>query len=177
MMEKHPRTSKGNLAKMYFLRTKENKVNVQTVNPTDAIQADEFLKYKNRTWVFHGLSKDKTRFGDSRRIFFLQNPTNVSNIISARKYMLPKALRDIHAFHEKFHLVEENRLAVALLATDKLPTLKDKLFNKQKGKCMLCDKEIELDLLHTEYTHVHHIKPISKGGNKYVIKNLGLTHN
>ena len=58
MMEKHPLTSKGKLAKMYFLR--ENKSRDKISGPKgpkgpkegdqiDIIQADEFLKHKNRT--------------------------------------------------------------------------------------------------------------------------------
>lgn len=123
--------------------------------------------------MLHGLGKEETRFGNSKRIFFLQNPTNTTNIITARKYLLPKALREIHAFHEKFHLVVKNRLSVMLLATDKLPVLKDKLFNRQRGNCLICEREINLETFHSKQTHVHHIKPIYKGGDKYALKNLG----
>ena len=90
--------------------------------------------------------------------------------------MLPKKLRGIHAFHEDFHLVIEDRLKVALMTTSDLLSLKDKLFNKQKGVCYFCNKGIALEKLHEDYTHVHHIKPISLKGDKFALKNLALAH-
>lgn len=187
--KKHPFSSKKTLAHMYFLRSKdkfpvpglEATTELPNTNEGDIIsiqQGREYLKHKNRTWVFYGLSKKEARFNNKqiKRIFFLLNPTNTAPIISARKYLLPKKLRGIHAFHEDFHLIEKDRLKVALLATADLPSLKDKLFNKQKGVCYLCHMGIRLDKLHEDYTHVHHIKPISHKGDKFALKNLALAH-
>ena len=188
--KKHPSASKGTLARMYFLRSKVKFSNSETTKTTTESykekkinnlytqEGEEYLKHKNRTWAFYGLSKKETRFSNkwTKRIFFLLNPTNTAPIISARKYLLPKKLRGIHAFDEDFHLVIEDRLKVALLATSNLLSLKDKIFKKQKGVCYFCNKEITLEKLHEDYTHVHHIKPISLKGDKYALKNLALAH-
>jgi len=208
---KHPFASKGTLAHMYFLRCKNKKSDLEPmiesqnwkeVNKIDRVEGviREYLKHKKRTWVFYGLSKKEARFTNKwkKRTFFLLNPTNTVPIISARKYLLPKKLRSIHAFHEDFHLVLKEKLKVALMVTSDFLSLKDKLFNKQKGLCYLCYKEIVLEKhlphpngmgemiftpgpargekLHEDYTHVHHIKPISLKGKKFILKNLALVH-
>jgi len=188
--KKHPLASKGTLAHMYFLRSKAKFSYSETMKTTPESykgkminnlyiqQEEEYLKHKNRTWTFYGLSKKEARFSNKwiKRIFFLLSPTNTAPIISARKYLLPKKLRGIHAFHEDFHLVIEDRLKVALMTTSDLLSLKDKLFNKQKGVCYFCNKGIALEKLHEDYTHVHHIKPISLKGDKFALKNLALAH-
>lgn len=57
-----------------------------------------------------------------------------------------------------------------------MPTLKEKLFKSQKGVCSMCNKVIDPDYLHYNSVHIHHIEPIKKGGNKFALKNLTLTH-
>ena len=137
-----------------------------------------FLKIKNRTWVFRGETKSENRFRDDvkYRTSYLQNPTNVSPIVSARKYQLPTELRSIHAFHKDIDKIIEHKLKVSLLESAKTPTLKDKLFTIQKGLCSICNRPINFETLHENYCHIHHINPIVKGGNKFNVKNLTITH-
>jgi hypothetical protein len=90
--------------------------------------------------------------------------------------MLPNELREVHAFHDKIEKMRKFKLDLALLSTPKTPTLKEKLFKSQKGLCHLCKKTIEFEYLHYNSTHIHHIQPIKKGGNRQALKNLALTH-
>ena len=92
--------------------------------------------------------------------------------------MLPEDLRTSHAFDtpEKVEKLIKMRLKLSLLASPKTPTLKEKLFKSQEGLCALCNKVIDPDYLHSNSVHIHHIKPIKSGGNKFALKNLALTH-
>jgi RNA-directed DNA polymerase len=169
LYKKHPKTNKRKLTKMYFLQSdKSIEQNSETI-----------LKFKNRTWVFHGRTKTEHRYTNGTtkyRTSYLQNPTNVSPIITARKYLLAVQLRNIHAFHLDLDKLITHKLEVSLLESAKTPLLKDKLYYIQKGLCYICNRTIEYDKLHENYYHIHHIKPITTGGSKLNIKNLSITH-
>jgi CRISPR/Cas system Type II protein with McrA/HNH and RuvC-like nuclease domain len=125
------------------------------------------------------MTKTEHRYTDGKikyRTSYLQNPTNVSPIITARKYLLPVQLRNIHAFHQNLDKLIAQKLQVSLLESAKTPLLKDKLYYIQKGLCYICNRTIEYDKLHENYCHIHHIQPIATGGNKFNIKNLSITH-
>jgi 5-methylcytosine-specific restriction endonuclease McrA len=167
LYKKHPRTNKRNLAIMYFLRSDES------------TNSNSFLTFKNRTWVFNGITKTQHRYTDGTtkyRTSYLQNPTNVSPIITARKYLIPIQLRHIHAFHADLDKLIAHKLQVSLLESAKTPLLKDKLYYIQKGLCFICNQNIDYNQLHENYYNIHHIKPIITGGSKWNIKNLSITH-
>ena len=167
LYKKHPRTNKRNLARMYFLRSDES------------TNSNSFLTFKNRTWVFNGITKTQHRYTDGTtkyRTSYLQNPTNVSPIITARKYLIPIQLRHIHAFHADLDKLIAHKLQVSLLESAKTPLLKDKLYYIQKGLCFICNQNIDYNQLHENYYNIHHIKPIITGGSKLNIKNLSITH-
>jgi len=174
LLKKHPKTNKQKLAKMYFLTTRQSDKSIEHDNNTET-----FLKFKNRTWVFHGMTKTENRYTEGKRKYrtsYLQNPTNVSPIITARKYLLPVKLRNIHAFHQDLDKLIAQKLQVSLLESAKTPLLKDKLYYIQNGLCYICNRTIEYDKLHENYCHIHHIRPIVTGGNKFNTKNLSITH-
>jgi Group II intron, maturase-specific domain/HNH endonuclease len=182
--KKHPKGNKRDMARRYFLKksantkTGEENLSYPSYNHVDTLVPDKFLKVKNRTWVFRGESKSENRFRDEvkYRTSYLQNPTNVSPIVYARKYQLPIELRSIHAFHKDIERIKECKLKVNLLESAKTPSLKDKLFRIQKGLCSICDRPINFEMLHENYCHIHHINPIVKGGSKFIVKNLTITH-
>ena len=83
-----------------------------------------------------------------------------------------------HAFYDPI-IVERLirlKLNISLISTPKSPTLKEKLFKTQKGLCSMCNKIINPDYLHYNSIHIHHIEPIKKGGTKFALNNLTLTH-
>lgn len=164
MRNKHPTLGKKKLASMYFL-TRKNDIapglrpgDIEKLDleyPTQkSKQADisltvgtneEYVKFKNTKWVFHGISKTKVRFSNinKTRIAYLLNPTDSSPIITAVKYILPLNLREVHAFHPKIEEVKKFNFGLALLNSSKTSSLKQKLFVSQKGLCKLCDRPIE----------------------------------
>lgn len=128
LYKKHPKTNKRNLARMYFLRSdNSNSIKSETNSET-------FLKFKNRTWVFYGITETKHKYTNGitkYRTTYLKNPTQVSPIITARKYLLPVQLRNIHAFHADLDKLIAHKLQVSLLESAKTPLLKDKLYPKR----------------------------------------------
>lgn len=98
--------------------------------------------------------------------------------MAAIKYQLPENLKTVNAFDDLLRVEELIRvkLNLALMSSPKTPTLKEKLFKKQKGICSLCDKIIDPDYLHYNSVHIHHINPIKSGGKKFAFNNLSLTH-
>lgn len=148
-------------------------------SPLEQISSDkEYLKFKNHKWVLYGESEQKSRYNktDSKRIAYLINPVNCYPIMATSKYLLPEKLRGIDAFDDRISETIAFKLRLSLASSPKTPTLKEKLFKLQAGKCSMCDKMIEFDYLHYNTTHIHHIEPIKKGGNKFAIQNLTLTH-
>lgn len=82
----------------------------------------------------------------------------------------------VHAFHPKIDELIKFKLGLSLLSTPKTPTLKEKIFKSQKGLCGLCNNPIDFESLHLNTVHIHHIEPIKKGGNKFKLSNLTITH-
>lgn len=182
MRKKHPTLGKKTLAKMYFLRP-DSKINPESVSEDSPITADAskdgYQRMKNVKWVFYGQTLTKSRFSQTEsRTAFLINPTQCSAILTATKYLLPEYLRTCHAFEDlaKVGKIMKMKLNIALMSSPKTPTLKEQLFKKQEGVCYLCKEFINPEYLHFNSVHIHHIDPIKKGGNKYSIKNLALTH-
>lgn len=110
----------------------------------------EYVKFKNTKWVFHGISRTKSRYSnvEKTRVAYLLDPTSAAPIVTVIKYILPLALRDIHAFHPKVDEIKKFKLALALLSTSKSPSLKEKLFKRQKGMCHICYRAIDEEYLH-----------------------------
>lgn len=188
MRKKHPTLGKKKLAKMYFLTTNKKMGEIDADSPSSERgnsnanstvgNKEIYVKFKNSKWVFHGISKKESRFSNQKktRVTYLLNPTESSPILTAVKYMLPINLRSVHAFHPKIEEVRKFKLALALLNGSKTPSLKEKLFKSQKGICKLCNRPIEEAFLLHNTVHIHHIEAIKKGGEKFKLSNLALTH-
>lgn len=184
MYKKHPTLGKIALAKLYFLRKHDNSEpkNLNEGSPIleSHISKDGYLKFKNQKWTFYGESNTKSRYTDKKetRTAYLLNPTNGSPIVAAIKYLLPEKLRTVSAFDDTGIVDKINRfkLNISLISSPKTPTLKEKLFKTQKGLCTMCNKVIDFEYLHYNSVYIHHIEPIKKGGTKFSLKNLTLTH-
>lgn len=199
LRKKHPTLGKKKLALMYFLRKKDHQMDVVDYNSPipDPLEPngffleipvrncrskakdDNFIKFKNTKWAFHGISRTESRYSKTNgktRIAYLLKPTDSSPILKAIKYILPLTLRPVHAFHPKIDELVKFKLGLSLLSSPKTPTLKEKIFKSQKGLCGLCGNPIDFESLHLNTVHIHHIKPINKGGNKFKLSNLTITH-
>jgi RNA-directed DNA polymerase len=196
MRKKHPTLGKNKLALMYFLSKKSYQTDVVDYNsplpeplkPNELGESpceqrftkdDKYNKFKNTKWTFHGITRTESRYSKTTgktRIAYLLNPSNSSPILKATKYVLPLTLRLFHAFHPKIDELIKFKLGLSLLSSPKTPTLKEILFKSQKGLCGLCNNPIDFDSLHLNTVHIHHIEPIKKGGNKFKLSNLTITH-
>nr|AYE93198.1 hypothetical protein C0995_000021 [Termitomyces sp.] len=180
MRAKHPTLGKIALAEMYFLRKNtviEGVVDQDSPMPNESVKKGYRL-FKNYKWVLYGISKTSSRFRnkDITRIAYLLNPVNSTPIVAAIKHLIPNTLLNVHAFEDKISELIKLKLRISLQSSSKTPTLKEKLYKKQEGKCHLCDKMIDFEYLHQNSVHIHHIMPIKSGGDKFSLKNLALTH-
>lgn len=180
MRKKHPTLGDKTLAKMYLLRERcklEGELEQNSPAPEEG-NKEGYIKFKNYKWVFYGVSKNQPRFSQtaSTRTAFLLNPVNSSPIVAAIKYLIPNNLLNVHAFDEQVTEIVNRKVDIALKSNPKTPTLKEKLYKRQNGRCYLCDEIIDYEYLHLNTAHIHHKNPIKVGGNKFVITNLALTH-
>jgi HNH endonuclease len=176
MKTKHPTLGKKKLTRMYFLRPLKSEIDPDSPTPLEKIG---YHKFKNTKWTFFGLSKTENRYTNvkgKKRIAYLLNPGSSTPIVTATKYILPLRLRTTHAFHPRVQELIDFKLRLALMASPKTPTLKEKLFKAQKGMCGLCNRPIEFECLHFNTVDIHHINPIKKGGDKLKLSNLTITH-
>jgi retron-type reverse transcriptase len=194
--KKHPTLGKKKLALMYFLSQKAHQRDVVDYDSPlpdplmpmglekpgcekRSTKDDNFIKFKNTKWTFHGTSRTESRYSKTTgktRVAYLLNPTGSSPILTATKHILPLTLRKVHAFHPKIDELIKFKLGLSLLSSPKTPTLKEKIFKSQKGLCGLCNNPIDFELLHLNTIHIHHMEPINKGGNKFKLSNLTIAH-
>jgi RNA-directed DNA polymerase len=158
---KHPKWGKIRIANFYFKYKSAD---------------DKTIKYKNRTWVFYGKSNLESRFKKGKQMIYLQDPSNAAQILAGKTFIIPKSINSIHAFHpDKFKLIEF-QIKLALQNKGRYSTLKDTLLKRQKYLCNVCHKIITTEQINESNVHVHHITPISKGGNKSSLKNMVALH-
>lgn len=86
---------------------------------------------------------------------------------------LENRLKHIHGYHEKVKDVKAFIVKQQMKNTWKHKSLKEKLFNIQKGVCSYCQKTIELN---KEDIQIHHKFAISKGGSRSSVKNMEILH-
>lgn len=134
--------------------------------------------FKGRRWYLRGLTKDNSRFNEGKegKKNILFNPFDVMTF-ATNDYNLPTKLKPIKAFSkEAEELIKFNHNLQVRSIKDKYASLKEKLFKKQKGVCLLCENRMDLDDRLTRNLHIDHIIPISRKGSLSNIKNLRLVH-
>jgi len=91
-------------------------------------------------------------------------------------YNLHTKLKDVKAFSKEHPELIKFNFNLKIKSMPKYSSFKEKLFVKQKGLCLLCNKSIDFENLNNYNLHIDHIKPISKRGSKGSITNMRLVH-
>jgi RNA-directed DNA polymerase len=157
-IRKHPRWGIRSITKEYFLSAKN---------------------FKGRYWNFTGKTLGNSRFngGTSGKKNVLLNAFDVVTL-AASDYNLPTQLKSVKAFSKdhtdliKFNL----NLQIKSMPKYKYSSIKERLFVKQKGMCLLCNNYIDFENINNRNLHIDRIIPISKRGAKTLITNLRLVH-
>ena len=156
--KKHPRWGKKRIALTYFLGE----------GP-----------FKGRKWNFRGSTFHNSRFTNSQegKVTYLIDPTVVVNTVSGIKLVIPETIINIHAYDKDYLKLVEFQTQINCMSLGKEESYKGKLFKKQKGICVICNKPLLVDtFLKLGTLHLDHIQPISEGGSKTNMKNLRLIH-
>lgn len=134
-------------------------------------------KFKNRTAVFHGMTLKNSRYtdSDSGKTNYLLDPFDFP-ILAANNYNFPNNLKSIHAYDPNYLKLIQFNVDNQIKAMGKFDSIKEKLFKKQKGICIICNNYIHIDNIHSTELHIDHIIPILKKGRKSAISNMRLLH-
>jgi 5-methylcytosine-specific restriction endonuclease McrA len=107
---------------------------------------------------------------------YLLNPLNTNSILSAKHYIIPKQLTNIHAFSRDYMKLIDFNTKNNLLARGKSSSYKDKLLRYQNGLCDICKLTITEEHFVSGAIHIHHVKPIFKGGSRSSLSNMKVVH-
>jgi RNA-directed DNA polymerase len=180
---KHKRWGKKAIANTYFLRTIEIEKNFsQAQNPEmakSALKKPKYSKFKNTKWVFHGKSKCKSRYHIRKfRIIYLVDVSNISQLLSSKHFILPKNIQQIHGYHPNYMKLATFNTNLKFKSAGLNSSLKERLLKRQNDLCSYCHETLSdfESLYGTNMLHIHHIKPIFKGGSRDDISNMELLH-
>jgi len=140
----------------------------------------KYSKFKNRKWVFHGKVFEKLRYNPSNyKTIYLVDVSNISQLLSSKFYILPKKYLYIHGYHQDYMKLVEHNTNVNLKAGGPYSSFKERLLKRQNNICPHCNEILlgfDYDVLGNSSLHIHHIKPIYKGGSSKAISNMVLLH-
>lgn len=180
---KHKRWGKKAIANTYFLRKIEiEKNSSEAQNPEivkSAIKKPKYSKFKNTKWVFHGKSKRKSRYHIRKsKIIYLVDVSNISQLLSNKHFILPKNIQQIHGYHPNYMKLATFNTNLKFKSAGLNSSLKERLLKRQNDLCSYCHKSLSdsESLYGTNMLHIHHIKPIFKGGSRDDISNMELLH-
>ena len=180
---KHKRWGKKAIANTYFLRKIEiEKNSSETQNPEmakSALKKQKYFKFKNTKWVFHGKSKNKSRYNIRKsKIIYLVDVSNISQLLSRKHFILPKNIQQIHGYHSNYMKLVTFNTNLKFKSAGLNSSLKERLLKRQNNLCSYCHESLsESESLYgTNMLHIHHIKPIFKGGSRDNISNMELLH-
>lgn len=165
---KHRRWGRIAIAKRYFLTIKDD---------SEIKKNPLFVKIKNTKWVFHDTISHKSRYNkDVNKSIYLINPSMSTQLLTARLYIIPKDLINIHAYHKDYMKLVEFGTNLNFKAQGVNGPLKDKLLKRQNNICTHCEESLIASVGKYENIHIHHINPIMKGGSRNKIDNMQLIH-
>jgi hypothetical protein len=180
---KHKRWGKKAIADTYFLRTIEiEKKSSEAQNPEmvkSALKKPKYSKFKNTKWVFHGKSKRKSRYHIRKsKIIYLVDVSNISQLLSSKHFILPKNIQQIHGYHPNYMKLATFNTNLKVKSAGLNSSLKERLLKRQNDLCSYCHETLSdfENLYGTNMLHIHHIKPIFKGGSRDDISNMELLH-
>jgi RNA-directed DNA polymerase len=169
---KHRRWSRKSIAETYFL-TKD-----LTNDKSTSSKAESYKKFKNTKWVFHGSVKNKSRYNiNNNKTVYLVDVTNITQLLSSKHYILPKKLLNIHGYHSDYMCLLTFSTNLKFKSAGVDSSFKQRLLAKQNNLCVHCEEPlITSDSLYNDAIHIHHIKPIYKGGSRNSITNMVIVH-
>jgi len=158
-LRKHRRWGKKKIVKHYYRAEFDN-------------------KFKNRIWNFYGVSNMKSRFNytDNKKKLFLQDPTNINNILAGKDYIIPNNIIGIHAFDRNVKKLIDFQATLNLKSLGNYNPKKYKLLSKQNSLCCVCNQLITMEQISEGKIHIHHVVPIFKGGSRSKLNNMELLH-
>lgn len=165
---KHRKWGKKLIANTYFLNRNEGNSKI-------------FNKFKNVKWVFHGTTNSKSRYNRSEKgkTIYLANVGSSTKLLSSKNYIIPNNLINIHGYHPEYFKLIEFNTKISFKAMETYSPFKEKLLKRQNNLCGHCRKPLyfmESDKIIYNELHIHHIKPISKGGSTKNITNMVIIH-
>lgn len=145
--------------------------------PTSS-KAMNYKKFKNTKWVYHGIVKNKSRYNtDKDKTIYLVDVTNITQVLSSKHYILPKKLLNIHGYHPNYMDLVTFSTNLKFKSAGVGLSFKQRLLAKQNNLCTHCGEPLILSgSLYGDAIHIHHIKPIYKGGSRNSITNMVLLH-
>ena len=180
---KHKRWGKKAIANTYFLRKPEiEKNSSESQNPEtekNALKKQKYLKFKNTKWVFYGKSKSKSRYNVRKsKMIYLVDVSNISQLLSSKHFVLPKNLQPIHGYHPNYMKLVTFNTNLKFKSAGLNSSFKQCLLKRQNDLCPYCYESLSESegLYGTNPLHIHHIKPIFKGGSRDDISNMELLH-
>lgn len=180
---KHKRWGKKAIANTYFLRKTEVEKNFsEAQNPETAkstFKKQKYLKFKNTKWVFHGKSKSKSRYNICKsKTIYLVDVSNISQLLSSKHFILPKNLQPIHGYHQNYMKLVSFNTNLKFKSAGVDSSFKQRLLKRQNDFCPYCHESLtdSESLYGSNMLHIHHIKPIFKGGSRDDISNMELLH-
>ena len=180
---KHKRWGKKAIANTYFLRKTEiEKNSSEAHNPEtakSALKKQNYLKFKNTKWVFHGKLKSKSRYNIRKsKTIYLVDVLNISQLLSSKHFILPKNLQSIHGYHQNYMKLATFNANLKFKSAGLNSSFKQRLLKRQNDLCPYCHESLSdsESLYGSNMLHIHHIKPIFKGGSRDDISNMELLH-
>ena len=169
---KHKQWGRKLIANTYFLT--KNLTNKES----KSIKKEEYIKFKNTKWVFHGIVQSKSRYNIYKdKTIYLVDVTNISKLLSSKHYIMPKNLLTVHGYHPDYMklLTFSTNLKFKSAGVDL--SFKQRLLAKQNNLCFHCGEPlITSNGFYGDAIHIHHIKPIYKGGSSNNIGNMVALH-
>ena len=169
--KKHKRWGRKAIANNYFL-TKDATSEL-------SFKQKDYVKFKNTKWVFHGITKNKSRYKiNKQKTIYLVDVSNISQLLSSKHFILPKSLLSIHGYHFNYMKLVTFNTNLNFKSAGLDSSLKQRLLAKQDNLCTHCEESLLLfDGFYGDHMlHIHHLKPIFKGGSRDKISNMVLLH-
>ena len=129
---------------------------------------------KSKSWVIH---KYFSRVGRVRAVFKdKESSTKIFRLTEIPIKRFVKVKNGIRVYDKNPNTIEYWKKREYENAYHQIHSIKvRKLYERQKGKCLHCKETLTLQEIQDGETHVHHMKPVSLGGdNGY--SNLRLIH-
>lgn len=181
--KKHKRWGKKAIANTYFLQKAEEQNDFSGTQKPEmekkVSRTRKYLKFKNTKWVFYGKSKSRSRYNISKsKTIYLVDVTNISQLLSSKHFVLPKNLLTTHGYHPNYMKLVTFNTNLKFKSTGFDSSFKQRLLKRQNDLCPYCQESLlECESLYgTSSLHIHHIKPIFKGGSRDDISNMELLH-